>query len=181
MQRRGPGAARPSRAIAAALVGSILLVACGSTTTPSPSLVAPTDSAAPPSPSPALTLLPTEPGTSPLSTPPGQTQTEWGRIWDVIPAIVPVYPGAHPTETGAGPASAVLDAGSADPAEVVAFYATAMAGLGLSTVSRDGPREDGSYDLLSGDSASCAVEITAAPLGGSTIITIMYGAGCPFP
>jgi hypothetical protein len=126
-------------------------------------------------------LIPTEPGTSPAPTPPGQTDTEWGRIWDTVPATFPAYPGAHPTETGAGPASAVLDAGAAKPAEVVSFYESALVGQGLSTVSRDGPREDASYDLLMGDNGSCSTEITAAPLGGSTIITIMYGAGCPFP
>ena len=69
----------------------------------------------------------------------------------------------------------------AKPAEVATFYQTAMTGAGLSIVSKDGPREDASYDLLAGDGASCAVEITAAPQGTSTIVTIMYAAGCPFP
>lgn len=185
MQRRGPGPARPSRLsrslTGTALVAALALSACAASVTPSPSAGAPSDSPAPASPTPALTPVPTDPGTSPLPTPPGQTNTDWGRIWDSLPAGFPVYPAAHPTETGVGPATAILDAGSAPAAEVASFYQTAMTGIGLDIVSKDGPREDGSYDLLAGDGASCAVEITAAPQGTSTIVTILYGAGCAFP
>jgi hypothetical protein len=56
-----------------------------------------------------------------------------------------------------------------------------MTSMSLDIVSKDGPREDGSYDLIAGDNASCGVEITTAPQGTSTIVTIMYAAGCPFP
>lgn len=180
MERRDPASARTIGPIAAAVVVAFALAACATSPTPGPSGLAPSDSTPPASASPILTALPSEPARTPGATSPGQTDTAWGRIWDAIPSAVPVYPGAHPTETGAGPASAILDARTTPPAEIVAFYQTALARLALSTVSRDGPREDGSYDLLVGDGASCAVEITAAPLGGSTIITIMYGAGCPF-
>lgn len=180
MKRRGPEQARPVGPIAAAIVAIVALAACASSSTPAPSGAGSTASTPAVSASPIVSPLPTQPGRTPEATSPGQTDTTWGRIWDAIPSAVPIYPGAHPTETGAGPASAILDARTTPPAEIVAFYQTALSRLGLTTVSRDGPREDGSYGLLVGDGASCAVEITAAPLGGSTIITIMYGAGCPF-
>jgi hypothetical protein len=190
MQRRGPGPGRPrsarpsplSRSLAgAAVVAAIVLSSCSPSAAPSPSAGAPSDSTEAGTPSPTLSPVPTDPGTSPGATPPGQTNTDWGRIWDAVPPGFPVYPGAHPTETGAGPASAILDAGAAKPAEVVTFYQTAMTGIGLNIVSNDGPREDGSFDLLAGDGASCAVEITVAPQGTSTIVTILYAAGCAFP
>ena len=37
-----------------------------------------------------------------------QTETDWGRIWDALPAGFPVIPGATPDEEAAGPASAVF-------------------------------------------------------------------------
>jgi hypothetical protein len=63
---------------------------------------------------------------------------------------------------------------------VTEFYRSAFATAGFAIVSRDGPREDGSYELIVSGQGSCHIRITTAPLGGSTIITIMYGFQCPF-
>ena len=176
---------RRSRSAGAAALVLVLLVvaACGAgaaSTSPSPtgSAIKPTAAA---SPSPVATPVSrTEPGTSPKPTPPGQTDTTWGRIWDGLPAGFPAWAGATPTETGAGPASATLDAGTAKPADVATFYQSALEGAGYSTVSKTGPREDGSWELNSTGAAGCQVRTTAAPLGASTIITVLYGAACPF-
>ncbi len=181
---------RPSRRMAALAIAAILVLvaACGQavpTVKPPPatgtqstsSTTSPTD----PSPGPtAPTPIPTEPGTTPAATPPGQTDTAWGRIWDDLPPGFPAWPGSHPTQTGGGPASAILDAGTTQPAELATFFQSGLELAGYSTVARSGPLEDGSWELDSSGDAGCAIRISMAPLGGSTIITILYGAACPF-
>lgn len=145
------------------------------TSTPTPT------QATSPGATPGLTFLPTDPGTTPAATPPGQTDTDWGRIWDGLPDGFPRYPGAHPTVTGEGPASATLDVGAADPAAVMDFYRTALQGAGWIIVGVSGPREDGSFELATIDvHPACQVRVTVAPLGGSTIVAVLYGTGCPF-
>ncbi len=186
---RLPGTSRRRRVGTLLVAGLtvLLLVGCSSNNgspTPSPaaSTAATTPSAATsPSPTPVLTPVPTDLAGTPAPTPPGQTDTAWGRIWDSLPARFPTYPGAHPTETGGGPASATLDAGTADPGAVMNFYQTALQAAGWTTVSLSGPREDGSRELLStGTPAACQIQTTATPLGSRTIVTILFGAACPF-
>ncbi len=126
------------------------------------------------------TLVPTDPGATAHASPPSQTDTEWGRIWDGLPEGFPNFPGAGPTETGEGPASAILDAGTAEPAEVATFYKSALEGTRYTTVSLSGPREDGSWEVESISDGGCGIRVTVTPLGGSTIVTILYGADCPF-
>ncbi len=169
------GRALPIRLLGSGLA-ALLLIGC-STTTPT---LTPSTTTAPSTTIPSPTPSPTEPGIAPGPTPPGQTDTDWGRIWDGLPAAFPAYPGTHPTETGQGPASAILDAGAARPAEVATFYQSALEGVGYSTVALSGPREDGSWELESTGDAGCQVRATAKPLGGSTIVTILFGAACPF-
>lgn len=134
---------------------------------PSPTIVGPTD-------------VPTDPGASPAATLPGQSDTAWGRIWDAVPATFPTYPGQRPTETGEGPASAVLDVGDADPAEVASFYRSAFEFAGYATLASDGPREDGSFEIESTGETTCRILTTITPMGGSTIVTILYRSDCPF-
>ena len=177
MQRPAVRTARPLLAGLVAVVMAFLVLGCASTATPTAS--PPPATATPPAPSPSATPIPTDAAT-PGPTQPGQSDTDWERIWDDLPPGFPSYPAAHPTETGSGPTSATLDAGSAKPAEVVTWYQTTLAAGGFALVSRDGPREDGSYELIVSGAGSCDIRITAAPLGGSTIITVMYGAHCPF-
>lgn len=126
------------------------------------------------------TPVPTDSGTTPQPSQPGQTDTEWGRIWDGLPGSFPAYPGASPTETGEGPASAILDVGAADPVETTAFYQAALEAIGASTVAVSGPREDGSWEVEAVGDGGCRIRVTMTPLGGSTIVVILYGADCPF-
>lgn len=162
----------------------VLLVAvlggCGpNVKTPSPTAVAPSSTPGA-TPSPGPTAIPTDAGTSPRPSVPGQTGTEWGRIWDALPEAFPAYPGAGPTETGEGPASAVLDVGDTEPAEVAAYYVAALEVAGYSTLARSDPREDGSIEIEWAGEASCRIRATVTPLGGTTIVAILYGADCPF-
>ena len=165
---------------AGAVLLTVVLAGCGSNvTTPAPTgtpTVAPPTTPATAAPTP----VPTDAGTSPAPTQPSQTDTEWGRIWDALPGAFPSFPGASPTETGEGPASATLDAGAAEPAEVSGYYQDALESAGF-TISGSGPFEDGSFQVeATAQPAGCAVRITIAPLGGATLITILYGASCPF-
>ena len=50
----------------------------------------------------------------------------------------------------------------------------------FSTEALSGPLEDGSFVLDSVGDEDCRIETTVAPAGGLTIITVRYGADCPF-
>lgn len=174
---------RLSRAAILAGAAVLVLAGCSATngtstpTTTAPATVEPTQDG----PTPELTLLPTEPGATAEPGTPGQTDTDWGRIWDGLPNGFPAFPGAHVTELGSGPASATLDAGSAEPGAVANFYKTALQAGGWIIIGLSGPREDGSFELSSVDiHPACQVRTTVTPLGGSTIVNVLYGAGCPF-
>jgi hypothetical protein len=120
----------------------------------------------------------TSPGTGTSGTS-GTTQTDWGTIRDALPPGFPRFPGSRPTETGEGPATAVFDA-PADVSTVTTWFQGALEGAGYSTLSLSGPSEDGSMEIESvGPTTQCRVRTTVAPLGGSTIVTILYGAVCP--
>jgi len=113
VQRAAAGATRRITILLATATLALVAGCTSSTPTPSPSTSVATATPAPSAP----TTSPT--GTAaPGPTRPGQTDTDWERIWNDIPADFPAYPAARPTETGAGPASAILDAGAARPAQV---------------------------------------------------------------
>jgi hypothetical protein len=108
-----------------------------------------------------------------------QTDTEWGRIWDALPASFALPEGAQPTQTGDGPASAILDVpGGAAP--TMAFLQSALELAGFRTESLSGPLEDGSLILETFAEDACRVQASVVPLGGATILTVLYGAACPF-
>ena len=114
--------------------------------------------------------------------PAGQTDTDWGRIWDALPVSFPVYPGATPAEEAqTGPASATFAVPDADAKTVASWMQTELERAAFATEALNGPLEDGSYVLDSVGAASCRVEVAVAPLGGLTTITIRYGVACPSP
>ena len=46
---------------------------------------------------------------------------------------------------------------------------------------QSGPLEDGSFVLDStGAAAGCRVQTTLTPQSGTTLVTILFGAACPF-
>jgi hypothetical protein len=110
-----------------------------------------------------------------------QTETEWGRIWDALPAGFPVYPDAVETEeAGAGePVSATLSSPAAAD-EIATWLQSRLELATFSTEALSGPLEDGSFVLDSVGDEDCRIQSTVAPAGGLTIITVRYGAACPF-
>jgi len=172
------------------LAAAAILAGCGTTASPTPA--ATLASSASPSPSLASpsaaspTVAASEPSASASATSqasialPSQTETEWGRIWDELPPTFPVFPGQAPTETGEGPFSAQLSV-PGDPAAAATWYQGALEVVGLSTLSMSGPLEDGSYVIEStGDPEGCVVETRLAPHGDVTLVSVLFGAACPF-
>jgi hypothetical protein len=172
------------------LTGVLLLVAaCGGRTgvddplpsaleaTPGPTLAVPSDLES--LPAPAETG---KPSTTEEPPPVTQTDTAWGRIWDAVPAAFPVYPGAvESDEAGGGePVSATFSVIGADPAEVTTSMQQQLELATFSTEALSGPLEDGSFVIDSVGDGDCRIETTVKPAGGLTLITVRYGADCPF-
>ncbi len=111
----------------------------------------------------------------------GQTDTDWGRIWDTLPSGFPMYPGAVPSEeTSSDPASAVYVVDAAEPKAIATWFQDAFELGAFHTDALSGPFEEGGYLLeSSGDDPACRLSLTIAPLGGSTSLTVLYGADCP--
>ena len=163
-----------------ALVAAVAVVAaCSSPTTTAKPPSTPTS--APPTATfvtPSLDIE--QPG---LTASTGQTDTEWGPIWNQVPPHFPVPAGSEPAEADSGPVSAayVIPRGRASsPRDVAQRYVDAFASLGYGG-GRDGPLEDGSYTAWASSGYGCDILVTATLSGeAETLVTVLYGAGCPF-
>jgi hypothetical protein len=167
------------------LLAAALLAGCNAAgpTAPIPSPSTPVASPATSSPSPDLTPVPggstaATPGPASQTT---QTDTDWGRIWDALPAWFPVPPDAVPTETGEeGAVSASLAAGGSAQS-IASFMQSGLTGAGFTFDGINGPAEDGSFVLDAvGPDPKCKVEVRVRPLSGTTNLVVLYGAACPF-
>lgn len=157
-----------------AMVATLVLAACG-TTGPSGASGSAASSAPSTAATPAASTAPS------AATGAGQTDTEWGPIWDTLPSSFPVIPGARPSEEAStGPASATLVIDGEVARLVTAAMVTQLAGAGFPTGGLGTPLEDGSYVLdATGPTAGCKVQLTIKPMGGQTFVTILYGTACP--
>ena len=162
----------------AALLSLVLVAACSSpakTAPPAgPTLVPPTPTAAAPS------LDIEQPG---LTASAGQTDSDWGPIWNEVPPDFPVPAGAEPAEPDNGPVSAastIPTSALANPLAVTQFYVDAFSAAGYGG-GRDGPLEDGSYTAWASNGYGCDILVTVVPRGDEELLaTVLYGAGCPF-
>lgn len=175
----------------AGLVISMLLTGCGTTppqATPTPaaetSLATPgaTPTAAlTTAPSPTPVPMPSASAVEPDPVPGGGsfTITEWGAILDAVPADFPVFPDARPAEALDEPASGFWLAEAAAVDNVATWYRDALEAAGYTTQDLSSPLEDGSrvLDTVS-DLPECRIQTTFRPVDGSTIIKVLYGAGC---
>ncbi len=158
-----------------AVLCTVALTACGSAA----SSTAPGATAgATPKPTAAPSVRPSLTGPKPSA---GTTQTGWGIIWDTLPKDFPTPPGSTPAdETATGPASANLVVDGSDAKGIATGVQQALGVAGYRTKGLQGPLEDGSYVLdMTGPGPDCEVQVSAAPTGGLTTVTIMYGVGCP--
>jgi uncharacterized membrane protein YjjB (DUF3815 family) len=109
-----------------------------------------------------------------------QSDTEWGRIWDALPAGFPLYPGGTAAEdAGIGPVSATYAIEGAEPDEIATWMQQALEMATFSTEALAGPLEDGRFVLDSVGDGDCRMQVEAIPQGGLTFIVIRYGAACP--
>jgi hypothetical protein len=113
--------------------------------------------------------------------PMSQTDTDWGRIWDGLPASFPEIPGATVSEEAGsdGPVSATFNVPGGDPAEIAQLLQTELEIATYSTEALSGPLEDGSFVLDSVGEGDCRIETTVRPMGDTSLVTIRYGAACP--
>ncbi|HEY5628622.1 MAG TPA: hypothetical protein VIR16_03850 [Candidatus Limnocylindrales bacterium] len=115
----------------------------------------------------------------PHATPVGTTQTSWGRILDAVPAGFPVFPSA--TVADAPPDGAVSGAwvSKASVSEVAGWYRDALRAANFAKVDLGSALEDGSRVIdAQGDLPECKAQVTVKPQGGSTMISVLFGAGC---
>ena len=111
----------------------------------------------------------------------GQTDTDWGRIWDTLPGGFPTVNGATPgEETATGPATANLVVDGLDAKGITTRLETLLKQAGYTTTALSGPLENGGYVLvMDGTAPGCQLQVTTAPTGSLTTLTILYGASCP--
>jgi hypothetical protein len=182
----------PYRLVAASTAVLLIAVALAGCSAGQPAATSAAPTASPPgatspssaAPSPDLTPVPggstaATPGAASQAT---QTDSDWGRIWDAVPAWFPIPPDAVPTETGEeGAVSASLAAGGSAQS-VAQFMQTGLTGAGFSFESLEGPAEDGSLTLNAvGPDPACKVQLRVRPLSGTTNLVVLYGAACPAP
>jgi hypothetical protein len=187
-----PATVRPRAVIVIAITLAVGVGACGSpspSATAAPSVTAAATSTAarptpvltegpPPTPVPVPSSGPATGRPEPTQAPGGTTQTEWGAIRDVVPDGFPVIPGAKPAEGQNEPASGWWLA-EAGVDEVASWYQGALAERGFTVGDLSSPLEDGSRVLdVSGDLPECRLQLAFRPADGSTIIKVLYGAGC---
>lgn len=133
-------------------------------------------------PSAPTTPGPTVPTAGPVSPQGGQTDTEWGRIWDEVPVAFPRFPGSTVADDAdPRPASLRYAIPDGDPQEIASWLQASLETATYSTEGLSGPFEDGSVVLDSVGNGECRIETVVAPLGGLTFVTVLYGAACPAP
>ena len=169
---------RPGRLASSLALVSIFVAACGSgpSGTPSASSASLPASSAPAETDVALETEPVDPNLPPTS------ETEWGTIWNEIPPSYPVPDGAKIADPDHGPVSAAFTVATnvAAPRAIGEFYRDALEEDGFGGTGLDGPLEDGSFTVWSSNGYGCDSLVTILPRGAESLVTILFGAGCPF-
>jgi hypothetical protein len=151
------------------LLVALLVTACGSAAASRSSTALAPGSDVPAASEPATAAPPAE----------GQSDTEWGPIWDTVPSGFPTYPGSKVTEVGTDPASEVRVIDGVEPTAIASWMDQHLQAAAFRTDGLSGPFEDGSYVVDASGQAGCRVQVRVAPTGGISTIVVLYGASCP--
>jgi hypothetical protein len=151
------------------LLAGLLAVACGSSA-PSPS---PPSGSQPTDASPGAS----EPAAAGATS--GQTDTEWGPIWDTVPSGFPTYPGSRTTELGTDPVTEARVVEGAQASAIASWMDQHLQATSFRSEGLSGPFEDGSYVVDASGAAGCRVQVRVAPTGGLSTIVVLYGTACP--
>ena len=159
----------------AAITISIVVAACGATST-TQSAGSSTRSASGPT---AIPGGAASQAVGPSLTPPTTTDTEFGKIYDALPPSFPKLLGQEPAETGSGPTSGsfVANMSVADARKIIEVSLIAQGW----TVEVGSPLEDGTVVLEATEGkVGCKTEVRFTPRTGAVIMSVQYGASCPF-
>jgi hypothetical protein len=112
---------------------------------------------------------------------PGQSETAYGTIWDAVPDSFPVPTDAAEADPQQGPVSGAwtVPVAAVSAPELAGYYLDALDEIGWGT-GIDGPLEDGSYMVWSSNGYGCETFTMILPRGDESLITVLFGAGCPF-
>jgi hypothetical protein len=158
-----------------AITLAIVAVGCGAGLSPSTPAGSPTRSGSGPSAGPGG---PASPAAHASVRPPTTTETEFGTIYDSLPSTFPALPGQEPAETGAGPTSgSFATTMSVTDARKVIEVGLIAQGWRVAVGS---PLEDGTVVLEATAAQGCKTEVRFAPTSGTVIMSVLYGASCPF-
>lgn len=113
---------------------------------------------------------------------PGQSETDWGPIWNALPPSYPVPEGAEPAEADSGPVSGAYTVAQdvSTARQLADYYAAALDEAGFGGTGIDGPLEDGSIQVWSSSGYGCDSIVTILPRGQESLITVLFGALCRF-
>jgi hypothetical protein len=154
---------------------AILLAGCGPATTSAPA-------GSPVRSEPGVSALPgrlPSPVVGATIAPPTTTDTEFGKIYDSLPPSFPKLLGQEPAETGSGPTSGsfVANMSVADARKIIEVSLIAQGW----TVQVGSPLEDGTVVLeATGGKVGCKTEVRFTPVSGTVMMSVLYGAACPF-
>ncbi|MGZ8528779.1 MAG: hypothetical protein ACXWWR_08285 [Candidatus Limnocylindrales bacterium] len=156
-------------------LAALLLGACNGTTPRSSVTEAPASAA---SAAPSATASDVASGEPPA----GQTDTDWGRIWDELPEAFPTYAGGTPADDASTEAvSGTVALEGVEARAVAAWMQTELERAAYRTEALNGPFEDGSYVLELIGPGDCRIEVDVGPLGGLVTVSVRYGAACAAP
>lgn len=186
--RHHPITRLPGRTLLAGALVATIVAACGSAagsagptssptepaTTLVPTAAAPTD--------PAPTKVPGGNGATPAPLP-GTIETSWGTAWEALPPGFPLPPAMTPAEPGdpADEPSSGAFVVERDVDAVAEQARAALDGAGYSIEALGGPAEDGSLVVDAvGQDPACRIRVTVRPLGGLTLVSVLFAAECPW-
>lgn len=139
---------RYARLASMAIIAAAVAGACTTSGAASLSAMPTASPTASPTPMASVSAAPTS-----AASPAGQTETDWGRIWDALPSSFPTIAGSEPTQTGGGAASAVLDV-PGTPADVAQSIRTSLESAGFTTEAMNS-QENGGVVIDSTGSGDC--------------------------